>query len=1340
MISKRTIILVLILTSSLRLLSSNAELSQISSVQGLSNSSVICIYQDSSQVMWFGTWDGLNSFNGRSYKTYKYEPNNPNSITNNIIRSIVGQNGRKLWIATDRGVSRIDTKTNKIDRFYLGYENIAPGKESSFKIAQGGKNTMFCAVYEWSLSYYNENKNEFTALNIPLIKKFDIVEMHGDAAGNLWLLSEKGEIYCVIPQIHDDGTVSIESCTQLSEGLQFEAIFSKSGNDFWLIDSEYNLYTLNTSSNHLTKIAHLKNGDGKGKITAITGNNANLFIAYSLAGLFNFSMERNALIPIKEIEKQGVLSLFWSSQKILWVGTDGNGLILMSERNVKFNTILNKDINKFRRSPVRAFCEDIQHNIWIGSKGNGLCVASGMSQPKPQIKEIAGLDNNSVYCIINGLNNDLFVGTDGTGISVCTPQNIKKIDLSILTTNGDNFSQVYSMYLDRKTQTLWVGTSGYGLIKLRIQYFRGTYKATDYKIYSFNKSIEGSLSNNTVYSIVPENDEKLWIATRGGGLNLFDISKEKFHPYQKDGNDSISDNDVLCITKSADGTIWAGTSYGLNKISYNSNGSTKIKHYTEYTGLPNNTIHGIIEDSSKTLWVSTNKGITKFNPDNGQMINFNNGYELQSNEFSDGAYFKSGSGEVYFGGINGFNYFVPTKINERTYSPLIIFSDFTVRNQNILDRISKQANQSTIKLNYNENFFSVSFVALDYINNSNCEYAYILEGFNKEWTTITTNNTAVFTNVPSGTYTFRVKSTNGDKLWSDNEKTISIVIASPWWATWWAYLIYASAIGLVGYLIYLVLKKRISLNRAIFLERIEKKQQQQVHEAKLRFFTNIAHEFSTPLTLIYGPCEKLLDHVSSDDFSKKYIHIIKSNAERMQGLITELMDFRKAETGHRELSFETVDIYELAKYVADNFSEFAEEKKISFAINISTSEHQWITDRDCFEKILFNLVSNAFKYTNEEGYINVNIDKEQGTLKMSIVNSGQGIKAEDIGQVFNRFKILDNFEKKTSKGFIQRTGIGLALAKSLVILLNGDIKVSSVVGEYVDFSITLPQLNATMPKREQTIPDIPDALLKKVNDIYTEETERLPLILVIDDEAEIRELVKDVLCEQYRIIEAHDGHDALEIMKYKRPALIISDIIMPNMDGVKLLAELKNNRYTNHIPVIFLSSKTTIEDQISGYQRGLETYLTKPFNPKHLVAVVNQIFENRKSLKDYYASSLSSLEEYNGHQMLTDDKEFLLKIANIIEVNIENEHLNPDFIIREMALSRMQLYRKMKELCDSSPSEFIRRIKLQHASKLLKSTNLTVQEIMYQSGFNNKSYFYREFQKENGIPPKEYRN
>lgn len=1335
MLIKRIIIIILILICSLRLLCSTAELSKKSSLLGLSNSSVICIHQDSSQVMWFGTWDGLNSFDGRNYKVFKYEPGNPNSITNNIIRNIVGQNGRKLWIATDRGVSRIDTKSNKIDRFYLGYENANTG---TFKIAKGKGDMMFCAVYNWSLTYYNENQNEFIAISIPMIKKFDILEMLSDDAGNLWLLSEKGEIYCIHPQINNNGSVTVGSCIKLPYGIKFAAIFYKSGNNFWVVDSENNLYTCDISTNFLTKTAHLGKSIDRGKITAITARNEDLIIAWSVAGLYTFSLNSNTLTPIKEIEKQGILSLYWCNQEILWIGTDGNGLTLMSERHVKFNTILNKDIDKFRRSPVRALCEDSKKNVWIGSK-NGLCLASGLDQQKPQIREFTGLENNSVYCIINGLNNDLFVGTDGTGIHVCKPHKVEKIDLSLLTEKRDSFLSVYSMYFDRRLQTLWVGTNGFGLIKLCLQYQYGKYKATDYRIYNYNKANQSSLSNNMVYSIVPENDNQLWIATRGGGLNLLDIREEKFNHYQQNDKDSISDNNVLCITKSSDGTIWAGTSYGLNKIVYHSNGNTQIKHYTEYSGLPDNTIHGIIEDSAKILWLSTNKGIIKFNPRDEHTVNYNNGYDLQSNEFSNGAYYKSGSGEIYFGGINGINYFSPSNITESNFNPPVLIREFLVSNRNIIDRMTKHSSQLTINLDNDENFFSISFVALDYINNANCEYAYILEGFNKEWTTIMNNNTAVFTNVPAGSYTFRVKSTNGDKLWSDNEKTISIIIAPPWWATWWAYFFYTFSIGLFFYLIYVAVKKRITLNRAIFIERLEKKQQQQVHEAKLRFFTNIAHEFSTPLTLIYGPCERLLEHTSSDDFSKKYIRIIKSNAGRMQRLINELMDFRKAESGHRELSFEIVDVYELVKYTADNFSEFADEQKIKFSINLSTTDHQWITDRDCFEKILFNLISNAFKYTNEKGHIDLNIAKDGDSLIINVINSGHGIKEEDIGQVFNRFKILDNFEQQVSKGFIQRTGIGLALTKSLVELLHGNIKLSSVVNEYVDFCVTLPTLDVAIHKSELT-PPVPATLLAKVRGIDPDESERLPLILVIDDEPEIRELVRDILCEQYQIVEARDGHDALAIMKYKRPALIISDIIMPIMDGVKLLAELKNNQYTNHIPVIFLSSKTAIEDQISGYERGLETFITKPFNPKHLLAVVNQIFENRKSLKDYFSSSLSSLEEYNGHLMQIGDKEFLIKITKIIEANIESDQLNPDFLNREVAMSRIQFYRKIKELCDSSPSEFIRRIKLKHASKLLKSTILTVQEIMYQSGFNNKSYFYREFQKEYGIPPKEYRN
>jgi DNA-binding response OmpR family regulator/nitrogen-specific signal transduction histidine kinase len=533
------------------------------------------------------------------------------------------------------------------------------------------------------------------------------------------------------------------------------------------------------------------------------------------------------------------------------------------------------------------------------------------------------------------------------------------------------------------------------------------------------------------------------------------------------------------------------------------------------------------------------------------------------------------------------------------------------------------------------------------------------------------------------------------------------------------------------------------------LQSLEQQKQEDIHQAKLRFFTNIAHEFCNSLTLIYGPSEQLLKMSSEDTNTKKYLNIIKSNAERMQGLIQQLMEFRKAETGYLAIQVELVDIPELIKYTTDHFVDIAEQKKIVFNIDIDSSVNTWPTDRSCFEKILFNLLSNAFKYTPEQGTVDLKVFEEDNLLKFSVTNTGTGIKEEDQKQIFNRFRILDRLENQILKGFETRSGIGLALCKSLVDLLQGDITVSSKINEYTSFSVSLrvlkvnehPNLGPVVPPDDfgyglTSYPVASQELPVKDKDISSNKYS----ILIIEDDAEIRMLLNDILRDQYEVIQAANGMEAFEIIQNRIPDIILCDIIMPEVNGVEVVRRLKSQELTAHIPIIFLSSEGSIERQIEGIQVGADAYLTKPFHTRHLEVTIEQVLNNRQSLKQYFDSPLASIENIDGKLIHKEEKEFIVKLTTIVSDHMDDEKLSLDMLSKEMGISKIQLYRKLKEIKGQTPTEFIRKIRLKHAEKLLKTTNQTVQEIMYHCGFNNKAYFYREFAKLYKQTPKEYRN
>jgi signal transduction histidine kinase/ligand-binding sensor domain-containing protein/CheY-like chemotaxis protein/AraC-like DNA-binding protein len=1313
---------------------------KLSSIDGLSNSAISVIHKDSSGILWIGTWDGLNSYDGKNIRVFKSDKKNTKSLTSNVIVNIVEPEKGTLWVSTTHGVNRLNIKTREINRYFEKEGKNASTSLKSYKLALGPENLIFCFTLGQQLTYYNKIKNEFIPLSIEQLKSKRITQILNDEKGTLFILTSDSKLYRLQIKIVNK-VPEIESFMQILNQYLINNIYRKTDNEFWILDKNQKyIYIYNSNTNLFKVVAEIDGLPVRGGIQTINSFNNEIIVGLPTTGLFYFDLLLKKWIRFDNPDYHGgVLSSYYDKQQqILWVGTNNNGLIANYREQLNFKLISKKELSNNHGSAIRAICEDVNGKIWIGSRGNGLSVISKVNDPAIKVHNLPEFINKSVLSITKGPDGLMIVGTESEGLFSCNPTNLKvsKIDLTPISEFNDVTNPpIYALYWDETQSSLWIGTNTVGIfqIKCKIQ----TKKFIFEEFYAYNKENKSGLTNNNNYSILPCNDNSVWVSTRGAGVFLINsLTHQTELIINEESNSPLSDNDVLCLAKSSDGSFWAGTSYGLNRISY-LNEKVEVKQYTEQNGLPNNTVHGILEDESGIIWISTNNGLSRINPKTDQITNYNHGYGLQSNEFSDGAYTKTSKGELFFGGVNGLNHFYASEFEEREYVPKVVITDIKLNNENVAPALLTKTDHkgAYISLNYNQNFFSVLFVAIDYINNGNCEYRYILEGFNKEWVNQGTTNSATFTNVTPGEYLLKIRSTNGDKVWNNEMKVLRIKVAKPWWKSWLAFTLYIVTIGLFFYLIISMIIKRIQLNRSLFEERMAKKEQVVTYEAKMRFFTNIAHEFCTPITLIYGPCEKLLENEQTEVSSKKYLQIIKNNAERMQRLINDLMDFRRAESDNKKIIFEEVDMHELTKYISDSFVEFSEQRFISFNLLFSNNNRIFVTDRDAMEKIFFNLISNAYKYTDEQGKISVSIDIDESQLILKVKNTGPGIKKGELQNVFNRFQILDNFERNAGLGQIQRTGIGLALTKSLVTLLKGEIKVDSCENEFTEFQIEIPTpKNVEIKSSVLTTPILP------INNCSTLKTSGEKYqIFIIDDEIEIRNLLKDILSPFYEIIEAADGNEGLDQLKHHRPDLIICDVIMPNMSGTAFLDEIKINRITSHIPVIFLSSKATIEDQIANFQRGLEFFISKPFNTKFLLSVVNQIINSRGTLKEYFNSPLSSIEEFNGNFIHTDEKKFLFSIAEIIKKNMENEQLGAEFICRQLNITRILLYRRIKELANTTPTEFIREVRLKEAERLIRSTKLTIQEIMYQTGFNNKSYFYTIFRTAYDFSPSEYR-
>lgn len=1348
---KKIFFSLLILLCPFPLAAKDFDLLNLTNSDGLSNSSINVIFQDASGLTWLGTWDGLNVYNGRDLKTYKPEPGNSNSISNNIIRDIVEEDKQTLWITTDRGINRYDKRTNKFTRFFTETAYRTVYGENSFFVVKNSSNRIFACIYDRGLYYFDADTKQFFPLKLNTGLK--VKKLFFDLDNNLWVLNADKELIKVVFKKGKSDFPIIEKTLVFSHLRNIESVFCKDRNELWMQTSDESVFLYRISEGMFIP-QPLKNTP-KGKWRSIVFHK-NYLLVGTENGLYRYTPATSHTEAM--LANLPVLSVFAGIQDIIWVGTDAQGVMQLSPPREIFRAYTASSIAGFERSAVRTFYEPANGTLWVGTKGSGIyCLSWEQNNVYPTINmhytTANGLLSNSIFTIVQGAPGEGWMGTDGNGVNYFDNRTKKINKLNV--PSGMNLSSVYAI-LFTDINTLWVGTSGNGLYKIEIDRTTQPFSVKKFRHFIYRNNHQSSLSNNIVYAIEKADENHLWVGTRGGGLNKLTISTEQFESFRFSDNnpDLISSDDILSLHTDKNGVLWAGTSMGLIKFSGTKKGKPDFERFTEKEGMPNNTIHGILEDNNNNLWLTTNKGLSKFvqEKNNIRIVSYFQKDGLQNNEFSDGAFYKSIYNQAFYvGGINGFNAFDPQKITNNNYMPALVLDAFYVDNtrRELSEFLKAGAKKPTLLVSYKIKSFSFIFVPVDYLSGTKCEISYRLVGYHKDWIHLGTSGTIVFSNLPKGNYLLKVRCSNADKLWSDDYYTLPVVVQPPWWATNIAYLCYFVLFLLISFGISRIIAAQRMARNEIKMKELEKQKTEEIHQAKLRFFTNIAHEFSNSLTLIYGPSVQLLKNRIPDPGTRKYIQTIKQNSERMQHLIQQLIDFRKAETGYLKPKFTSVDVTELLKYVSDNFSEVLEQKKINLKMSMGDESIRWNTDRDCVEKIIFNLLSNAVKYTPQHKLVEVTLSVNDNLLCLTVKNYGVGIKAEHIQSVFNRFEVLDRLEQQASQGLETRNGIGLALCKNLTEVLNGSIKVESDGETFTSFEVLLPQSEITEKEicgpvisreTENTRVFSFDESKKPMTSKYAvPDDSKEGLILVIDDDSDIRKLLSDFLCQRFEIVEAGNGREAIEVMKVRMPVLIVCDVIMPEMDGVEFVRIMKKQELTRHIPVIMLSTKASVESQIEGLETGADAYLGKPFHPRHLEALIDSQLTRNKAVIEFSESAYASMEQFEGKLIKKEDNDLIIKLTRLIIEHIDDENLTLDAIAAEMAISKMQLYRKIKDLIDQTPTEFIRSIRLNHAEKLLKTTNKTVQEIMYDCGFSNKAYFYREFAKKFNQTPKEYR-
>ena len=853
---------------------------------------------------------------------------------------------------------------------------------------------------------------------------------------------------------------------------------------------------------------------------------------------------------------------------------------------------------------------------------------------------------------------------------------------------------------------------------------------------SYEKELNAQLPDIMVHGIIRDKNGKLWVGTFGKGVVVFDEDDKKLYNFTTDH--SFPSNAVNYMMEDSRKRILVATREGIIIFKDVSQPNIFVS-FGAKEGLENTQVRAIQEDHDGYIWISTNGGISRLDEKNKRFYNYNYHDGIPMGDFMDGSTCITPDGTLFFGSQNGACYFNPRELSSpREVSPVTITQFFIYNKQTESrdTRLPVPISNRIVELPYNQNTFNISFNVLDYTQSSQVEFSYMLEGLENAWYSTQGDNQVTFRNIPHGNYVFKVKTRFRNQEWNENAAQLTVVIAPPLWLTWYAKLGYVILFIFALYALLRFYKRKLDLESSLEVERKQSLNKQELNEERLRFYTNITHELRTPLTLILGPLEDLLSDATLSPKHANKISIIHDSATRLLNLINRILEFRKTETQNRKLSVAKGDLGQLVQEVGLRYKELNPNNKVNYHIHIETEDTEIFYDADMITIILDNLMSNAAKYTSE-GDITLSLRSvEENQIKyteISVSDTGHGIDAEALPHIFDRY-----YQAK-SKYQASGSGIGLALVKGLSELHEGILKVESAVDTGTTFTLRLLTEN-TYPNAIHAQHDMEKKPMDAEETTITDTpTENHPIVLVVEDNADIREYIRSSFTDIYEVITAKDGKEGWELAQVRIPNIIVSDIMMPVMDGIELCKRIKEDMRTSHIPVILLTAKDSLQDKEEGYASGADSYLTKPFSAKLLHSRINNLLETRKKIASLLALADTQPKQESAVSSLNKlDNEFLQKITQIIEENLEMEKMDIAFIADKMCMSHSTLYRKIKGLTDMSANEFIRKVKMRKGVELLMSGQYTISEIAYMIGFSSVAYFRQCFKDEYGMSPSDY--
>ncbi|WP_320053504.1 two-component regulator propeller domain-containing protein [uncultured Acetobacteroides sp.] len=1334
-----------------------SNIKKYTTVNGLTNNVVYKIVQDKQGFMWFATEDGLNRYDGHRFVGYRNDPTNKKTISQNFIQSIYCDAHGDIWVGTaESGLNRYNCRGDDFTIFRHKKDRYSINGNDIISIIPARDGNLWVASYRNGINYYDRRSGRFYDRKDILAAcksrgDYKVQSILEGRNGIFWVGTQGNGLYAY--DLVNRKSTPIKGVNPA--GLTVFSIGEDPTGHVWI---GTNRGLLVVKDGVLQVVPNLKSIAGKEVFAIFCDRNQNMWIGTD-KGAYIFKLRdvfRANAISVDYIGEgpsglsyQSIRSISQDRDGNIWIGTYTGGVNFISSIPDKFRLIA-KDTpgSALSYDKVWGMCEDKQGNLWVGTDGSGIdkfdANLNKLGSMRSNPSNTSSLSSNAIlsaYCDRRG---ELWFGTFESGLNRVDPRSGKVTRfLKNGTSRSISDNTVRAIFEDSQGK-LWVGTDAGGLCCYDP-------RSQNFAVYNTKNS---GISENDVRSICEDARGNLWVGTYGEGLNLFDRARRHVAVFRnvQDDPSSLSSNRVQAMLVDSKGRLWVGTSSGLCRYSYE---TRNFKSFTEKEGLVNNNVMAILEDGKGNLWISTTRGISRFCIDKGKFENYDLHDGLQSGQFMPGSAIRCRGGRMLFGGTNGLNVFDPSRISSTQFEPEVLITDFQIYNAIVPIRSTENPKSpllqsitltSDVELSYRQNTLSFDFVALNYSFPEKTQYAYMMEGADEGWNKVGGKTSATYRNLGPGKYVFKVKATNQDGVWSKTVREIRITIRPPFWLTWWAYLFYAILIALAVRASLRLYTFRIRTLNKLEIARIEQQKSEEVHQAKLEFFTNISHEFRTPLTLIIGPLERFIA-AEADPARRKLLDMMHRNANRLLRLVNQLMDLRKTERGEMKLKVQEMDLVAFLQEMTFSFEELSHQKHITLQLDAEEEHVLGWADPEFLDKILYNLLSNAYKFTSSGGRIVISVRRMsvygQEHVRIGVEDTGKGMRPKELDRIFELFYQVPGVGSALQKG----SGIGLHLTKMLVKLHKGEISVSSEEGRGTSFFVDLPLQKeayaaaevASEPVEKAVVTDLAERAIDiepMPDEDVAKHVGRLYTVLVVEDDDDIRRYVKDELHNLYNVIEACNGEDGLKMAAEFQPDAIISDVMMPVLDGVEMCKQLKLDITTSHIPIILLTAKSSIEDRIEGLESGADSYIPKPFNPAHLKTRIAKLIELRELLKQKFSKSIS----FQPSEVVASspDEEFLRKALALINENISNSDYNGDLLSKDLGMSRANLHRKLRSLLNQSSSEFIRNIRLKQAAILLKQNKLTIAEVGYEVGFSSPTYFSACFSNYFKMSPSEY--